>query len=558
MLQISPPFDPPSPFDDADCGQPRDIMYLVLATAVVLSSENARGLLQDTFAHLSVVFYDHQATVLIGLAVAFVASLLLSARRKVRADAPAPRSRDNRLQGPEKPVQRPSAEAPRRKGGGIRSSGTANGNAAGGSPWLALWRARKALFGRIWWEHLCVFNGVDDSSSHECERCAHGRRFRTYWERPAPPPWLWRPPARVVSQLDGDIPSHYCHTRLQATTDYTAAPSLMAINRNVSEVGSKAQKYEASHDVGGGTVDQRKKGYTDMVNQYYDLSTDFYEYGWGESFHFAARAATESFGESLARHEFYLGSRLGLEKGMRALDVGCGVGGPARNIARFTGAEIVGINNNDYQIARGNAKNVRQGLAGQVSFQKGDFMHMPFEDASFDRVYTIEATCHAPDRVGCFAEILRVLKPGGTFAGYEWVTTPKYDPNNAEHVAIKKGIEVGNGLPDVNPASHVIDSMRKAGFEVLEWADHAEPDARFPVPWYQPFEPSWHPRGWKTTKMGIFFTNMMVRLLECVRLAPKGSHKMHTHLATGARTLHAGGKAEIFTPMLFFLARKPE
>jgi ubiquinone/menaquinone biosynthesis C-methylase UbiE len=50
-------------------------------------------------------------------------------------------------------------------------------------------------------------------------------------------------------------------------------------------------------------------------------------------------------------------------------------------------------------------------------------MKMPFEDNSFDICYEIEATAHAPSKVGVYSEALRVLKPGGIFVGYEWVFT---------------------------------------------------------------------------------------------------------------------------------------
>jgi sterol 24-C-methyltransferase len=50
-----------------------------------------------------------------------------------------------------------------------------------------------------------------------------------------------------------------------------------------------------------------------MVDQYYDLATDFYEYGWGDSFHFAHRYKTESLRESIVRHEHYLAAQLGLK-----------------------------------------------------------------------------------------------------------------------------------------------------------------------------------------------------------------------------------------------------
>jgi sterol 24-C-methyltransferase len=65
---------------------------------------------------------------------------------------------------------------------------------------------------------------------------------------------------------------------------------------------------------------------------------------------------------------------MGIRDGMNVLDVGCGVGGPAREIAKFTGANIVGLNNNDYQIERGTRYAAQQGLSKQISFAKGDFM----------------------------------------------------------------------------------------------------------------------------------------------------------------------------------------
>ena len=52
------------------------------------------------------------------------------------------------------------------------------------------------------------------------------------------------------------------------------------------------------------------------------------------------------------------------------MDVGCGVGGPARNIASFSGARVTGLNNNEYQVARARAKTEKQGLSNQVDFVK--------------------------------------------------------------------------------------------------------------------------------------------------------------------------------------------
>lgn len=59
---------------------------------------------------------------------------------------------------------------------------------------------------------------------------------------------------------------------------------------------------------------------------------------------------------------------------MKVLDVGCGVGGPAREIASFTGAHITGLNNNNYQIERAFIYAKKAGLSDKLNFVKGDFM----------------------------------------------------------------------------------------------------------------------------------------------------------------------------------------
>jgi sterol 24-C-methyltransferase len=66
----------------------------------------------------------------------------------------------------------------------------------------------------------------------------------------------------------------------------------------------------------------------------------------GQSFHFAPRYKLEGFHESILRHEHYLAGHLNVGPGDKVIDLGCGVGGPLRNIARFTYANVTGINNN--------------------------------------------------------------------------------------------------------------------------------------------------------------------------------------------------------------------
>lgn len=111
-----------------------------------------------------------------------------------------------------------------------------------------------------------------------------------------------------------------------------------------------------------------------------------YEYAWGSSFHFSRFYKGEGFYQSLARHEHYLAAQMQLRPGMRVLDVGCGVGGPAREIATFADVNIVGVNNNEFQVQRATRYTKRAGLDKQVTFVKGDFMNLveQFGENSFD------------------------------------------------------------------------------------------------------------------------------------------------------------------------------
>ncbi|KAJ4912005.1 Cycloartenol-C-24-methyltransferase [Raphanus sativus] len=295
-----------------------------------------------------------------------------------------------------------------------------------------------------------------------------------------------------------------------------------------SDVLSSVEKYEQYHVFHGGDEEERKANYTDMVNKYYDLATSFYEYGWGESFHFAHRWKGESLRESIKRHEHFLALQLGVKPGQKVLDVGCGIGGPLREIARFSNSSVTGLNNNEYQITRGKELN---------------------------RLAGVDKTCNFV-KYGCYKEIFRVLKPGQCFAAYEWCMTDAFDPANAQHQKIKAEIEIGDGLPDIRLTSKCLEALKQAGFEVIWEKDLAEDS---PVPWYLPLDKNhFSLSSFRLTAVGRFITKNMVKVLEYIRLAPKGSQRVSDFLEKAAEGLVDGGRREIFTPMYFFLARKPE
>lgn len=308
----------------------------------------------------------------------------------------------------------------------------------------------------------------------------------------------------------------------------------------------------------------RKGQYKDVVNAYYDGATDLYEYGWGMNFHFARYYPGEAFYQAIARHEHYLAHQMQLRPGMRVLDVGCGVGGPAREIARFANVNIVGVNNNAYQVDRATRYTAKAGLSEQVTFVKGDFMKLKeqFGENSFDAVYAIEATCHAPDWEGVYGEILSVLKPGGIFGMYEWCMTDAWDPANPEHRKIAHGIELGDGIPEMRTIKQARQALHNVGFEILHEADLADQGDK--IPWYYPLEGDirkvqtlWDVfMCWRMTWFGKVVTQTTVRGLEMVGLAPKGTYDIGESLKVAADALVAGGRSKLFTPMMLFVSRK--
>jgi len=326
------------------------------------------------------------------------------------------------------------------------------------------------------------------------------------------------------------------------------------------EVKATAEAYVAHFDrpVEESIADR----YATITSQYYDLVTDFYEFGWGKAFHFATRREGEKFSDALERHEAYLADHLGLRRGMRAVDLGCGVGGPMRHIARISGAHVTGVNISGYQVEKARKYNKKQGLEAECVVLQADFLDIPVPDASFDAAYAIEATCHAPDKTSIYGEAARVLKPGGGFAFYEWCMTPKFDPENAEHRRLKLFIERGNGIAHLASFEDVTSALDQVGFDVLATRDLA--DGNYPgVPWHADLDVEstkssgpFSLRALPRTPIGRAVTNAATGIMERVGLAPKGTRMVSSFLNDGADALVKAGKLGIFTPMFFVHAKK--
>jgi sterol 24-C-methyltransferase len=293
--------------------------------------------------------------------------------------------------------------------------------------------------------------------------------------------------------------------------------------------------------------------------RYYDLVTDFYEYGWGPSFHFAPRRRGESLADSLVRLEHDVARRLCLTPGQRVLDAGCGVGGPMRSVARQTQASIEGVTINAHQVARANALSAEQRLAHLCRAVHADFRSLPHADHSFDAAMTFEALCHAEDRAAVLREIARVVRPGGLVAGTDWCLTGTFDAGRPEHRRIREGVERGNGLAPLLTIAAFERAIRDAGLELVHGEDLAADRGPGTVPWYRPLQGGWRtPTELRRNRAGRALTHLAVRLLEAVRLAPAGSLAVSAILNGAADSLVEAGEVGLVTPLYLFVARVPE
>lgn len=176
-----------------------------------------------------------------------------------------------------------------------------------------------------------------------------------------------------------------------------------------------------------------------------------------DEFHIRGRQATQE----LAR-------QIRIDETMQVLDVGSGLGGASRYLALEFGCRVTGLDLTEEYCRVATMLARRLGLDTLVSYRHGNALSMPFEDASFDVLWTQHAAMNIPDKAGLYREMWRVLKPGGVLALYDILA----GAGGAVHFPVPWAREPS--ISFLIPPRQLRDTLEGIGFEVLSWRDTTE------------------------------------------------------------------------------------
>ncbi len=167
-----------------------------------------------------------------------------------------------------------------------------------------------------------------------------------------------------------------------------------------------------------------------------------------------------------------LGALASIAKGNRILDVGSGVGGPARRFASKYGGSVVGIELSETLYETAVKLTDLVGLAGDVRFVNGSALSLPFDDCEFDVVTMAHVAMQITEKEQLFGELARVLKPQGRLALHEI-----FGNEDLFHYPLPWATDAT--MSAVETISECSSRLSSLGFDVSEFVDHSEAGRRY-------------------------------------------------------------------------------
>lgn len=205
----------------------------------------------------------------------------------------------------------------------------------------------------------------------------------------------------------------------------------------------------------------------DIAESYYDSpdADNFYSLIWGgEDIHVGLYEPGLSIAEASHRTVLHmLGKLSGVTDLSHVLDIGSGYGGAARVIAKKTGAHVTCLNLSKVENARNETLTRAQGLQKKIAIQHGSFEQIPVLNASYDFVWSQDAILHSANRDRVLDEVLRVLKPGGSF-----IFTDPMQKDGLDDTSALQPIYDRLHLPNLASIGYYRDGLVKRGMQEVE------------------------------------------------------------------------------------------
>src|SRR6516164_2022951 len=161
--------------------------------------------------------------------------------------------------------------------------------------------------------------------------------------------------------------------------------------------------------------------------------------------------------------------RFALTEESRVLDVGCGIGGPARHLARSYGCRVDGVDLTPELIETGRVLTKRCNLADRVMLRRGNALDLPYSDQTFDVVWCQNVAMNIADKDGLFAGVYRVLKPGGLF------TSTEYSVGSGGEIIFPVPWAYDASINFLDPEDVMRTRYHTAGFRILEFINYSNP-----------------------------------------------------------------------------------
>mmetsp|Transcript_9616 Transcript_9616/g.28125 ORF Transcript_9616/g.28125 Transcript_9616/m.28125 type:complete len:372 (-) Transcript_9616:623-1738(-) len=302
----------------------------------------------------------------------------------------------------------------------------------------------------------------------------------------------------------------------------------------------------------------------DVARSFYNLATEFYEYGWGDSFHFGTRGRHEPHAKAILNSQNFVAQKLQVSDMDRVLDMGCGIGGPLRGVVRATGANVTGLSINEHQIMRGKeiTATLSPWMQARCHFVVQDYLDVKgLEENAYDAAFYMESSLHCEDRTKTFKEAYRLLKPGGRLVAMEYYLLPGWDPSNPEHKELMRRHLYGNGAARTPSIQEGLEQIRAAGFEVKEHFDLMQyleeqygDDA---WPWWADLQFNWAPHLLPAHPWVRKPLPYLLGALSKIGLVPDDVPKAAELMNEGGDGLSGLGKVGAITPQYFVLGIKP-